>query len=90
MEITCKKCNSVNNYHTEKKANNLVAYCNSCGAFIKNIPQDEPKFYFGKYKGLKVSEMNYPEHLNYFKWCLVNLRLPETLSRAIEEKIKNW
>ena len=32
--------------------------CNKCNSFIKNIPyQNEAIFYFGKYKGKKVSEI---------------------------------
>ncbi len=55
-DIICKKCGEVNNYRTELKSNNQVAYCNGCGAYIKNIPYAEPALYVGKYKGIPIKD----------------------------------
>ncbi len=49
------------------KSNQQVATCDSCSKFIKNIPYQEPQFYFGKYKGTKVSEIT---DLGYLQWYL--------------------
>ena len=68
MDIICKKCGSINNFRTEKKSNNLVAYCLDCGAYIKNIPYAPPRMYFGKYKGVLISDFNTPQMINYLHW----------------------
>lgn len=72
MEIICKSCGEIDNYRTEKKANNLVAYCKSCGKYIKNIPYTIPKIQFGKYKGTKVRDFTTPEMINYLHWIINN------------------
>jgi hypothetical protein len=68
MKIICNHCGTEEKYRTEKKANNLVAYCLECGRFIKNIPYSEPGLYFGKYSGTKIKDFNTPEHINYLHW----------------------
>lgn len=66
MDVICGNCGSINDFTTERKANNLVATCNGCDRFIKNIPYDEPKFYFGKYKDKPIKEI---EDLQYLTWA---------------------
>jgi uncharacterized protein (DUF3820 family) len=84
MEIICKSCGTVNEYRTEKKSNNLVAYCTACGKYIKNIPYSEPALHFGKYNGSKIKDLVQPEEVNYLHWCLANVRLAANLKQAIQ------
>ena len=84
MEVICKSCGAVNDYRTEKRGNNLCAWCKSCGEFIKNIPWDEPKFWVGKYKGMKISDCT---DISYLKWAAkemnVNQRTKDTILNRI-------
>lgn len=68
--ITCTSCGSIDDFTTEQKSNNLVATCNSCGKFIKNIPTDKPKFYVGKYKGQVIESI---DDINYLQWAHDNM-----------------
>lgn len=87
MEIICKNCGEVDKYRTEKKANNLVAYCTECGRYIKNIPYTIPALHFGKYKGTKVRDFTTPEMMNYLHWCLQNVKLSFTLRTEINDHL---
>jgi hypothetical protein len=69
MDIICKKCGLCNDYSSQLKSNNMVATCNGCGSFIKNIPHQKPKFYIGKYKDKLIEEV---DDLSYLKWFLEN------------------
>jgi Zn ribbon nucleic-acid-binding protein len=82
--IVCPKCGAKDAYYTEMKANNEVARCLECSAFIKNIPHSEPTFYFGKYKDKKVSEVT---DADYLKWVLANTKQSKNMRDAIEQKI---
>jgi hypothetical protein len=86
MDIVCNKCGLVNDYRTEKKSNNLVAYCNGCDAYIKNIPQDVPKLYVGKYKGIPISDI---EDLSYLKWAVGTLHLTSSVKMAVLSRISS-
>lgn len=68
-QLVCKKCGAIDDYTTEQKSNNLVATC-TCGAFIKNIPTEKPKFYFGKYKDNVIEDCN---DLSYLIWARDNM-----------------
>lgn len=71
MDIVCNNCGSINDYRTEKKANNNCAFCNSCDRFIKNVPSDDkPKFHFGKYKDTFIEDCN---DMQYLIWARDNL-----------------
>jgi len=74
----------MNDYRTEKKANNLVAYCKSCGKYIKNIPYSEPALHFGKYKGSLIKDLNTAEEINYLHWLRKNVKLTKHISDAID------
>lgn len=87
QDITCGKCGSVNDYRTENKATQVTAFCNKCGAYIKNIPQGEPAFYVGKYKGKKVSEI---EDMGYLKWALKEMKMSANMRAAIEKRISDY
>jgi uncharacterized protein (DUF3820 family) len=75
-------------YYTEMKANNNVARCLKCDTFIKNIPQgNEPTFFFGKYKGTKVKDV---EDMQYLNWALKNIKLSSSMRTAIEQQINRF
>lgn len=86
-QIKCLKCGAIDKYYTELKANNNVARCSECDAFIKNIPYNEPTFYFGKYKGKKVSEV---EDMDYLKWVLAKTKQSASMRKAIQEQIDSF
>lgn len=86
-EVVCRNCGSVNDYITERKANNDVAYCNGCGKYIKNIPRNEPMFYVGKYKNVPISII---EDMPYLKWALREMKLASSIRNAIEKRISNF
>lgn len=82
--IVCNKCGLIDQYTTELKSNNLVATC-LCGAYIKNLPQDKPTFYVGKYKGKAVDEV---DDLGYLKWYRDNFqRQTQRMKEAIKAQI---
>jgi len=87
MEIICKSCGTVDDYRTEKKANNLVAYCKQCDRFIQNVPYTIPAIHFGKYKGTKVRDFTTPEMMNYLHWVLKNVKTSRTLRFEIYEHL---
>lgn len=85
MQIVCRNCGSVDSYTTERKAHNIVATCADCGKFIKNIPYDKPRMYFGKYKGVPIAEIN---DLGYLQWANQNLNnISERVREAMKERI---
>jgi DNA-directed RNA polymerase subunit RPC12/RpoP len=87
-EIKCPNCGAINDYYTELKANNNVARCTQCDTFIKNIPyQTEKVFYFGKYKGQKVNDI---EDINYLQWVLDNTKQKAAMKDAIIKQIDNF
>lgn len=81
--LTCRNCGS-KQYSTELKSNNLVATCDRCNSFIKNIPYQEPAFYFGKYKGTPIKDII---DKDYLTWALNTVRLSSSLREAIGERI---
>lgn len=87
MEIICNECGDVDNYRTEKKGNNLVAYCQKCGAYIKNLPYSEPALYFGMYKGTKIKDFTTPKMLNYLHWAYNNVKLTHNIRQAIKKQL---
>lgn len=86
-QIICKKCGAVDKYYTEVKSNNNVARCSECDSFIKNIPYGEPIFYFGKYKGKEVSEV---EDMQYLKWVLSATKPALSMREAIQKQIDRF
>jgi rRNA maturation protein Nop10 len=78
-KLICQKCGSVTtiiDVILEKKGVHLKASCPSCGRFIKFITQSEPSgediMPYGKYKGMKVSEI-FEEDPSYALWASENL-----------------
>jgi hypothetical protein len=66
-DVTCKKCGLINDYSVKIKPPHHYAYCNGCESFIKFIPHDTPKFYFGKHKGTLISECT---DVGYMEWVI--------------------
>lgn len=87
QSVTCLKCGLVDDYKTERKANNDVAYCNGCGAYIKNIPRSEPALYIGKYKNIPIKDI---EDIPYLKWAIKELKLSQHVRTAIEKRISEF
>lgn len=86
-DIVCKRCGTVNNYTVEIKSNNHCAYCNQCGGFIKNLPYAEPSFYFGRYKNIKVSDV---DDVPYLQWFIDNIKdIKDTFREAIQDQINS-
>lgn len=90
MDLICKKCGLLNEFHIIKKSTQHTAYCNGCNSYLKNIPQDDMSkicCYWGKkYKGEKIS--NIEDH-KYLRWCLENMTtLNYKYITAIEMQLK--
>jgi len=64
-QTVCQQCGCVDDFYTVQKSNQLTAWCNGCGGFIKNMPQGKPRFFIGKYKGQFIHEVT---DLGYLKW----------------------
>jgi len=84
-QVICKACGSIDRFYAQQKANNIVAYCEDCGSYIKNLPQGNPQaFYFGKYKDTLVSECN---DLSYLKWAIENIKCTSSMKQALTDRI---
>jgi len=86
--ITCSKCQSVNDYKTQQRGIHSTAFCNQCGSYIKNLPQGKPaQLYFGKYKDRLISEMASKEEVAYLGWLLSTDVKPNSLKQAITDHL---
>lgn len=87
--VICTTCGLANDYRIEVKAHNHVAYCNGCGRYIKNIPYaTEPTFYFGRYKGMKVSDLIDKKDRPYLEWFLKEVKdIKPAMKEAIIKQI---
>lgn len=87
--IQCPKCSSIS-YKIEDRGVHKTAFCDKCGAYIKNIPQGLPqKLYFGKYKDREVSSMTSIDEVKYLKWLIQNTEIKSnSLREAILKQIK--
>lgn len=81
--ITCPKCNSTN-YKTEQKGIHLTATCIDCGSYIKHIPVDKPKLYFGKYKGQDIESIT---DLQYLRWLVKETKQTHRIKSIINARI---
>lgn len=89
--VECARCNSVNDFSTEKQAfqngtTHIKATCNKCGKFIKWLPQSEEKTYlpFGKYRGQHTYQVT---DIDYLKW-LLNIITDDRLKSGVQKRIK--
>lgn len=87
--LICRNCGPIEDYYTELKSGQNTAWCSKCDAFIKNIPYSTaaPTFYFGKYKGKLVTEV---EDMPYLKWVLDDIKPKPKMKQAIEAHIANF
>ena len=86
QEISCKKCGLVNDYQTEMKGGQMLAYCNGCESYIKNIPQHPPTFFVGKYKDHEVPSMT---DIGYLVWWRDTVaKQSRRLRAAVVDRIK--
>lgn len=84
-DLICTKCGLVNDYTLTRKANNDVATCNGCGAWIKNKPYALPAIPFGKYKNIPIESI---QDLRYLEWALKNLTdLKDKIKTAIRNQV---
>lgn len=82
--IVCKKCGTIDDYRTIDNNQHKMAYCNSCDAWIKNMPYKDPQFYFGKYKGQYIAHVN---DLFYLKWVRDNVKMAVHMRNAVNDRI---
>ena len=83
--IICKKCGLVNDYRVEFRGGHKCAWCNGCGSFLKNIAHKEPQFYFGKYKGLLISECT---DVWYMEWAIKSGVVKGNIRQAIYDRLE--
>lgn len=88
-EVICQRCQTTNQFHVEKSGPHLKAICDNCGMYIKFISQEKepPKFYFGKYVGKFVHEI---EDMQYLKWAVSNMTLTQPMRDAIQKRIDSF
>lgn len=89
QEVICLRCNTTNEFYVQKSGPHIKAICNNCNQYIKFIPQEKepPKFYFGKYVGQFVYEI---EDMQYLKWAAGNLTLKQAMRDAIQNRISQF
>ncbi len=88
-EVICQRCLTSNQFHVVKSGPHVKAICDNCNQYIKFIPQEKepPKFYFGKYVGKYVHEI---EDIGYLKWAVGNLTLKQPMRDAIQKQITSF
>lgn len=89
-DIVCRQCGTLNDYHVIEKGVQHTAFCNSCGAYIKNIPYATKLcLYFGRYKEVDLNDFNTPDHISYLRWCKNTPDLWVKLKPKIKDKINS-
>lgn len=78
------KCGS-ENFHTEQRGVHTAAICDNCLSFIKFIPTQPQRFYFGKYKGWLVEEVG---ELGYLEWFLKECKPRPAMREAVKTRIE--
>tara|TARA_R110000868_G_C10949892_1_gene767731 strand:+ start:233 stop:520 length:288 start_codon:yes stop_codon:yes gene_type:complete len=88
-EVICLRCKTTNEFYVVHSGHHLKAMCNHCNQYIKFVSQDKepPKFYFGKYVGKYIHEI---EDMNYLKWALGNMTLKQPIKDAIQKQITSF
>lgn len=86
MEIvTCNRCGSVDDYHTEQSGKHVKAICNNCKRYIKFLQQNKTitVLPFGKYKDREISSLTSKEEIEYLSWSVENLKLSASIKLSI-------
>jgi len=95
MKIICNHCNTVQDelsadIKKEYLANggfHLMAYCNSCHKFIKNLPHAKPSIlHFGKHKGKAIALIALEDE-SYLRW-LSTQDIKSSLKSSILEELE--
>jgi hypothetical protein len=88
-EVICLRCQTTNEFYVVQSGPHLKAMCNNCNQYIKFIPQEKepPKFYFGKYVGQYVHEI---EDIQYLRWAVNNMTLKQPMKDAIQKRIDSF
>lgn len=88
-EVICQRCQTKNEFHVVPSGPHLKAVCDHCNQYIKFVSQQKepPKFYFGKYVGKYVHEI---EDMSYLKWASTNLTLKQPMREAILKRISEF
>jgi len=75
LRVSCPNCHSteINRQHIPLPNGDyhIKANCASCGRFIKFLPHEPPRFYFGKHRGETVAEVASKDP-SYLQWFLSN------------------
>ena len=85
-EVICQRCGTIDEYYTIQSGPHLKAICKHCDNYIKFLPQEKepPKFYFGKYVGKYVHEI---DDISYLQWASTNMSLKQPMRDAIIKRI---
>lgn len=88
-EVICQRCQTANEFYVVPSGPHLKALCNHCNGYIKFVSQDKepPKFYFGKYVGKYIHEI---EDMQYLKWAVTNMKLKQPMRDAIQKQINSF
>lgn len=81
--LICTKCNSTN-YILKRGEIHLTAICADCDSYIKHLPVDKPKLYFGRYKGQEIEIIT---DLRYLQWVLKETKQTARIRAALNERI---
>ena len=84
-DVVCQHCGLINDFRTIMKNGQKTAWCRGCDSFIKNIPYAPPMFYFGKYKGTKISECT---DIQYLYWGLKKGLFKGGIKTAVEQRVE--
>ncbi|MBE7635130.1 hypothetical protein F7642_12435 [Tenacibaculum finnmarkense genomovar ulcerans] len=80
------KCDNCNKFIQGFPHNGYVSdniYCNNCKSRLK-IEHKDLRFYFGWYKGWRISDFKTSNDLEYLKWIITNV---ESLTPKFKEEI---
>lgn len=89
MDIVCRNCGSINDYHTETSGPHLKAVCNGCNNYIQFLPQGftgDTVMFYGKYKGHPLK--NIPPQ--YLIWLYENTKVSGSLRTYIETNLTKF
>jgi len=88
-EVICQRCGTTNEFYVVPSGPHLKAMCNHCNLYIKFVPQEKepPKFYFGKYVGKYIHEI---EDMSYLRWAVTNMSLKQHIRDAIQKRITSF
>jgi hypothetical protein len=87
--ISCKTCGLVDDYSIKERGQHRTAFCNGCGAYIKNISYQPPKLYFGKFKDREIASLTNPNEVSYLRWLVIQPNLKDKLKQQISTHLNS-